>query len=268
MKKTILFSVLFLVAGLARAADPIGLVVALQGGATATPASGGAARELAMQSDIFLNDTVTTGPKSRLQIMLSDDSLIAQGEQSEMTIDEYIYNPAQASDNAFGAKLGKGLFRTVTGKITDLNPDRFAVKTSRATIGIRGCDLGFNITPSEDNISILAIPAGKQIFIDPVVGDQSLLVESPSFVTVDDRGMIEQRDLTSADRSAAQQGTTPGATAPVLDPADAGADGSDILGGGLSGDQGSLIDDGGIIQNTEQESTEQESEDHSHPYIP
>jgi hypothetical protein len=189
-------------------ADPIGLVVSLQGSASAVDEAG-ASRTLAMQSDVFLNDTVTTGADSKLQILLNDDSIFSQGEQSEMTIDEYIYNPAQASDNAFGVRLGKGLFRTVTGKITDLNPDRFTVKTSRATIGIRGCDLGFNITPSEDNISIMAIPVGKKIFIDPIQGDESVTIETPTVVIVDDQGNIETRPLTSQDRAAIQQGTTP-----------------------------------------------------------
>jgi hypothetical protein len=245
-----LFTLLLFAAAMTYAADPIGLVVAVQGSATATD-SAGSVRTLAISSDIFLNDSIQTGPASRLQLMLNDDSLVAQGERSEMTIDEYVYNPANASDNAFGARLGKGLFRTVTGKITDLNPDRFAVKTARATIGIRGCDLGYNITPSEDNISIITIPAGKKIFIDPLLGDQSLMVESPSFVTVDDRGMIQQRDLTGADRSNAQQGTTPGAGTPAIDPAEAGATGGDILGGGLTGGE-SLINEGSIIQDTVQ----------------
>ena len=252
MKNTILFlAVSLLVAGTVQA-ESIGLIVAVQGSATATGASG-AVRKLALQSDVFLNDIIKTAPASRLQIMLNDDSLVAQGESSEMTIDEYVYNPGKASDNVFGARLGKGLFRTVTGKITDLNPDRFAVKTARATIGIRGCDLGYNITPSEDNISIITIPDGKKIFIDPLLGDQSLMVESPSFVTVDDRGMIQQRDLTGADRSNAQQGTTPGAGTPAIDPAEAGTTGGDILSGGLTGGE-SLINDGSILQNTDQPS--------------
>lgn len=252
------FALVIFAVGVTYAADPIGMVVAVQGSATAADSAGNA-RALAVSSDIFLNDTIKTGPASRLQLMLNDDSLVAQGESSEMTIDEYVYNPAQASDNAFGAKLGKGLFRTVTGKITDLNPERFSVKTARATIGIRGCDLGFNITPSEDNISIITIPAGKKIFIDPLLGEQSLVVESPSFVTIDDRGMIQQRDLTGADRSNAQQGTTPGAGTPAIDPAEAGATGGDILGGGLTGGE-TLINDGTIIQDTVQ--------GESHPPIP
>lgn len=246
-----LFAILIFAAGIVQAADSIGMVVAVQGNATATDSSG-SARELAISSDIFLNDSIQTGPASRLQIMLNDDSLVAQGESSEMTIDEYVYNPAQASDNAFGAKLSKGLFRTVTGKITDLNPDRFVVKTARATIGIRGCDVACNALPGGDNIFVMAIPKGKKIFIESRLGGQSLMVERPSFVMVDGRGMIQQRPLTAADRSKAQKGTTPGAGDPILNPADVGADGSDILGGGLSGGD-SLIVNGPIIQNTAQQ---------------
>jgi hypothetical protein len=247
-------------------ADPIGLVVAVQGAATAA-APQGAPRSLQMKSDIFLHDEVVTAAGARLQIMLNDDSLIAQGEQSTMTIDEFMYNPAQAKDNAFGVQLGKGLFRTVTGKITDMNPDRFKVRTSRANIGIRGCDLGFDITPSEDNISVMAVPPGKQIFIDPIAGDQSLLVEGPLFVRIDDRGMLEQRELTSSDRQSAQQGTTPGAsTEPVIDPDDAGmTDGGLLDGAGTDGAGGeSIIDEGSIIQDTEQQHTVEEDHHHYH----
>lgn len=194
-----------LVSGWARA-ESIGLVVAAQGKATGVGV-GGAARELALQSEIMLNDTVKTEAKSRLQIMLGDDSLLAVGESSEMVIDEYLFNPANAADNAFGIKMGKGVFRTVTGKITDLNPDRFKVITRRATIGIRGCDLGFDTTAeNEDRVAVLAIPEGKSIIITAIESGNVLTVKTPTFVTISSRGIIFQRDLTSADRQAAQQG--------------------------------------------------------------
>ncbi len=187
-------------------AESIGLIVAAQGKASAVDTAG-MARELALQSEIMLNDTVKTEAKSRLQLMLSDDTLLAVGESSELIIDEYVYNPANTADNAFGVKMGKGVFRTVTGKITDLNPDRFKVKTRRATIGIRGCDLGFDTTAeNEDKVAVLAIPAGKKIIITATESGDMLTVETPTFVTISSRGIIVQRDLTTADRKAAQQG--------------------------------------------------------------
>lgn len=206
---------LFLAVNLA-GADSIGLIVAVQGKATATDAAG-TVRELAIKSEIRLNDTVKTEAQSRVQIMLNDDTLLAVGASSEMTIDEYVYSPASAPDNAFSVKMGKGVFRTVTGKITDLNPDRFKVKTRRATIGIRGCDLGFDTTgEDEDTVSVMAIPKGKQIFITALEGGKMLTVETPSVVTISSRGIILQRDLTPADRSNMQQGTTPQAGVPDM----------------------------------------------------
>lgn len=235
----------------AHGAEPVGMVVALQGNAVATTPAGDS-RELAMASDIFLNDSIQTAPASRIQFLLNDDSLIAQGESSEMTIDEFVYNPDVATDNAFGVKLGKGLFRTVTGKITDLNPERFTVKTSRATIGIRGCDLGFKITASEDNISIITVPEGKTIFINPLTGDQSIEVNSPLFVTVNDQGMIQQRELSVSDRTEAQQKTTPGSEAPEPDSTSSDIDLGDIIKNDLTSENRSLLDEGNIIQDAVQ----------------
>jgi len=106
--------------------------------------------------------------------------------------------------------------------------------------------------PGGDNIFVMAIPEGKKIFIESLLGDQSLMVESPSFVTVDNRGMIQQRALTGADRSGAQRGTTPGAGGALgIDPAEAGIPGGDILSGGLTGGE-TLINQGSILQDTVQ----------------
>jgi len=197
-----------------RASEPVGLVVTLQGSAAARD-SAGTLRELQMKSEIFLHDTILTPSASRLQILFNDDSIFAQGENSEMTLDEYIFNPANQTDNAFGVRLGQGAFRTITGKITDLNPDRFSVKTSRATIGIRGCDLSFGIGPSEDRIAVFYVPPGKTVFIHPLQGDQRADVQTPTMVTVDDDGNLETRPLTSEDRAQAQQDTSPQSGSPA-----------------------------------------------------
>jgi hypothetical protein len=86
------------------------------------------------------------------------------------------------------------------------------VRTRRATIGIRGCDLGFDTTSDdEDRIAVMAIPPGKKIFIDALTGDASLLVETPAYVVIDSRNRITRKPLTEALRKRMQQGTTPGA---------------------------------------------------------
>ncbi len=155
--------------GLAFAAvDPAGTVVALEGTASAVNQDG-ARRALAVQSPIFPLDTIITAEASKLQIMFSDDSLVSQGEKSELVIDEYVYDPSRKSRNR--AKLGitKGLFRVVTDKITKLNPKRFKVKTRMATIGIRGCDVGFNIQPDEEDIYVITLEGDEKVGVKSTV---------------------------------------------------------------------------------------------------
>lgn len=244
-------------------AEPIGMIVAIQGRAVAVD-SGGASRTLAMKSDIALNDTIKTEADSRVQIMMLDDSLVSIGASSEMTIDEYVYNPADASDNAFGASLGKGVFRTVTGKITDMNPERFNVKTRRATIGIRGCDLGFDTTGADaDQISVMAIPEGKKIFIAARQGKKTILVESPSFVMVSDRGGIDQRMLPRSQMQMLQQGTTPNAGTPNLEGSDPGGTFSDLLSETRTLTQGAFAP---VVDSTVVEGTEMGESSSEHSY--
>ena len=149
----------------ALAAQPIGRVVAIQGEAVATGADG-AVRKLKLKSSIFQNDTIATREGAKLQILLNDETILAQGEQSEMVLDEYAYDPAAAKKGGFGLGLMSGLFRVITGKIADKNPDRFRVKTRKAVIGIRGCELGFELFAEREEIYVFRVPAGRKVFVE------------------------------------------------------------------------------------------------------
>jgi hypothetical protein len=145
--------------------EAIGHVIALQGTASARGADG-TRRALALRAPVHLNDTIVTAPGARLQIMFSDDSILSQGERSEMVIDTYVYAPNDKPGNAAAMRLVKGLFRMVTDKITKLNPERFKVKTHMATIGIRGCDVGFRIEPGQEDILGLGLGAGETLVVN------------------------------------------------------------------------------------------------------
>lgn len=166
--RTALFLTCIVVSLAAIAADPdqpIGQIVAITGNATATGVDA-KTRTLALKSPIFLNDKIITGDDSKIQIMFDDDSFVSQGEKSEMTIDEYVYTPKEKEKVNCSLKLTKGVFRTLTGKITDLNPERFKVRTKMASIGIRGCELGFRVEKEKEDVYILELPQGKSILIE------------------------------------------------------------------------------------------------------
>lgn len=153
-----------LITSAALAAEHVGTIVSLTGKASAT-AKDGTARTLEIKSDVFQNDKIKTEPGAALQIMFLDDSVLAQGEKSEMVVDEYVYNPNNKDDNKCTLNLGKGVFRAITARITALNPERFKVKTKFATIGIRGCEIGFTISEREENVYVLSLPDGKSVVV-------------------------------------------------------------------------------------------------------
>jgi len=88
-------------------------------------------------------DTLLTAKKSRIQVMLQDETVVTIGANSSFSFEEYFY------DNSKNSKLtmraNRGFFRSVTGQIGKLAPERFKVKTASATIGIRGTDFSGNI---------------------------------------------------------------------------------------------------------------------------
>ncbi|MBK8161062.1 MAG: FecR domain-containing protein [Rhodospirillaceae bacterium] len=87
---------------------------------------------------IVLGDELSTGADSRLQVMLLDESAITLGPDAELTIDEFVFDPASTNVNALSASLAKGAFRLVTGAIARQNPEGTALALPNAVLTIRG----------------------------------------------------------------------------------------------------------------------------------
>lgn len=86
---------------------------------------------------IYLADRITSRTDSGMQIMLLDQTTFTIGPDSFVTIDEFVYDP-KTNAGKVAATLGKGVFRFVTGKIAQRDPENMTVKLPMATIGIRG----------------------------------------------------------------------------------------------------------------------------------
>ncbi|MDD4869107.1 MAG: FecR family protein [Kiritimatiellae bacterium] len=152
--------------------NSIGQIIAVEGQVKAT-GTDGRERRLDLKSDVFTNDRIVTAAGAKLQIQFNDDTMISQGEKSEMTIDQYVYNPKARKDDSCSFRMMKGVFRTITGKITEINPERFKVKTNLATIGIRGCELGFRLQANREDIYVISLPPGDSIVIEKIVADET-----------------------------------------------------------------------------------------------
>ena len=87
--------------------------------------------------NILLQDEVFTKQQSALQILLLDESTFTVGENCEMIIDRFVYDPDTGTGEMSGQVL-KGAFRFVSGRIGKANPTKATISAPAATIGIRG----------------------------------------------------------------------------------------------------------------------------------
>ncbi|MFP6905336.1 MAG: FecR family protein [Verrucomicrobiota bacterium] len=170
------------------AARTIGKIIRLSGEASAQ-AQDGPLRKLSLNSPVKLNDTITTNAKGKLQILFDDGSTIQQGPASVMVINAYVYNAESAKDNQADFKVKKGLFRMITDKITRLNPKRFKVHSNYGTIGIRGCDLVFDIQPDQEKVTVIGLHHADSIVIDVDIE------KGPGGAPIQDRKVITKEGI-------------------------------------------------------------------------
>lgn len=208
MIMTACLTVQALLVGTAMAAEPVGQVISMVGQATVTRTDG-QAQELVLKSDLYLNDRVDTKGDTKLQIMLVDDAIVSLGANSSMKIDEFVYSAEEHKESATTLAFLKGAFRVITAKVADMNPERFKVKSNMATVGIRGCELCFNIGEESETVQIVRLPETKWIRFDSLLGHDSIDVRQQGVsVEIGASGFI-QRPTTEAEVDSIVIATTP-----------------------------------------------------------
>lgn len=93
-------------------------------------------------TQVFAGDTVRLGAQSNAQIYFTDASIVALRPDTEFRIGEYAFQGDQPEAGRAFFNLLKGGLRTVTGLIGRRNHENYSVRTSVATIGIRGTHYG------------------------------------------------------------------------------------------------------------------------------
>lgn len=116
-------------------APVVGTSAAVQGQVFVS--TNGAERKAEIKQSIKLQDNITTKQDSALQILLLDRSTFTVGQNCNMIIDRFVYDPSSDAGEV-GATVTKGAFRFMSGNIGKKNPTSASVSTPSATIGIRG----------------------------------------------------------------------------------------------------------------------------------
>lgn len=84
-----------------------------------------------------MGDNIRTGPNSNVGLIFEDDTVVSLGSNSAMTIDEFIFNPAE-KELSFISRLIHGTFSFISGQIAKLAPEKVKIETPDATLGVRG----------------------------------------------------------------------------------------------------------------------------------
>ncbi len=123
----------------------------------------------AKKNDTIENkDIVKSIGNSKAQIIFLDKTIITIGKNTILDIEEYLFDDSIKSTANFRVPIG--IFKTITGKIAKIAKKKFILKTSNATIGIRGTHFTGNITKEDEQIaclkgSIIVTVQGKSIDI-------------------------------------------------------------------------------------------------------
>lgn len=117
------------------AAPQVGTSAGVRGEVFVT--TSGAQRRTQVRDAIKLQDKVLTKNDSALQILLLDRTTFTVGQNASVVIDRFVYDPGTTSGQ-ISARVAKGAFRFMSGRIGKNNPTNATVTTPSATIGIRG----------------------------------------------------------------------------------------------------------------------------------
>lgn len=86
---------------------------------------------------VYVGSVVKTGGNGSLGVTLSDSTLLSFGPNSELSLDAFVFEPAE-NNLKLSAKISHGTLDYVSGVIAHLKPEAVEINTPTGTIGVRG----------------------------------------------------------------------------------------------------------------------------------
>ena len=115
--------------------EPVGYVKNVDGEAFIT--SAGSEQKAVAGSPVHVGSVLRTGRASSMGVTFKDNTIMSFGPDTELTIDEYLYAPAQGKLK-MGSRLTRGSMNYLSGVISRLRPEAVSIATPAGTIGTRG----------------------------------------------------------------------------------------------------------------------------------
>lgn len=112
--------------------DTVGVAGAVNPHAVGQPPAG-SIEQLAIGQNVVRNEKISTFNKGQVQLIFSDQSTLTLGENSEIVIDEFVYDP-QKQAGSMTATVTTGVLRYVGGKISKKNDVSFLTPSGVVTV--------------------------------------------------------------------------------------------------------------------------------------
>ena len=186
--------VAFILSGVAQAARPVSGVIAASSApvpVSFTNEDGADIGRLAGIGDpIYLNDEISTGADTSLQILLKDQTVFSIGPNSQLVFDEFIFDPSAADQVSLSASVTKGSFKFISGKISKLKPGAMKLKLPNATASIRGTSVAGRVGDNGASDIVLLTGAIQLSGVDAVGSVPIDIVESGWGISVTSGGEL------------------------------------------------------------------------------
>jgi len=139
---------------IAVAAEAVGTVTRVQNQAQIGSAIAG------VGSNVHMNDRLRTGAKARLEVTFNDKSVLTLGENANVVVDRFVYNPAKSTGEV-ALRASSGAMRFVGGSIERLQTKKITVSTPVAALAVRGTD--FWAGPIDGQYGVLLLKGNVRV---------------------------------------------------------------------------------------------------------
>lgn len=176
----------------ALAAEQAGVSAAVRGQVALTRVQIAVGRQVVGGEPILLQDAIQSGQRSGMQILLLDQTVFTIGPESELVIDEFVYDP-KTDAGKLSAEITKGVFRFVSGKIAHEKPEDMKLKLPSGTLGVRGTMVAGRVDPQQKSSRLVLLGEGPENDLGVPAGafeacnaGQCVRVNRPGYGTVID----------------------------------------------------------------------------------
>ena len=109
---------------------------------------------------VHMNDRLRTGANARLQVTFRDKSVLTLGENANVVVDRFVYNPAKSTGEV-ALSASRGAIRFVGGSIEQLQEKKITVSTPVAALAVRGTD--FWAGPIDGQYGVLLLKGNVRV---------------------------------------------------------------------------------------------------------